>query len=344
MPLAAPVVSVELSEEEAQVLLTELISTGIVTWRHVVQKVLQSLQPPQTATHVPQLAGIRERYPPRHRWAPARLWMYAQYGPCNCGAGLNMTHDHVLPRDLLLDKADLLENLRFLCYRCNQSRHWMHGGKLELGTAAAAIYLLFRYRPRTLKRLTELGRDLGLTQSDQRFEETWALAVYLHGKGAYELDEIHPTVSKDELSRWRAYFLDANSFFEELSARLRAKFSDRVERWEHVQLLVTTRKTSVEDRRKAAKGLGILARPGVAAAIEAETLDADGRRLLLEAVGGLSAEEASQIATNQKVALYHLLTSSERADVLTEIDVALASLQKKHGVSDDQARPLADSP
>ena len=45
------VVTVELTEPDAKKLMEDLVANGVVTWRHIAQKILQSLQPPQTATH-----------------------------------------------------------------------------------------------------------------------------------------------------------------------------------------------------------------------------------------------------------------------------------------------------
>src|SRR6266540_2157648 len=280
---APEVVEIALSEEQCKQLLDEIVRLGIVDWKHITSKILQSLQPPQTATHVPQLEGIRERYPSSRRWAPARRWMYAQYGPCPvCGSGMNLTHDHVLPRDLLADRADLLENLRFLCYRDNQSRHWEHGGALELGTAAACIYLLVTRKPRTLAELTKLGRRLKLTQSSQRFEETWALAVYLHLQGRYELDEIHPAIGEAELKKFSAYYRATNEYFDKLTEDLNRRYAALLPTIEGIQLLVTTRAVRPEDRTLAAKELGILAKPGVKASVEKKRITDQDRRIFLE--------------------------------------------------------------
>jgi hypothetical protein len=340
------VVTVELTEPDAKGLMEDLVAKGVLTWRHIAQKILQSLQPPQTATHVPQLAGIRERYPNRKRWGPARSWRYAQYSPCVCGGGLNMTHDHVLPRDILHDKADVLENLRFLCYRCNQSRHWLHGGKLELGTAAASVYLLFKHKPKSLKELEQLGRALGLTQSVQRFEETWALAVYLHSQGKYEIDEIHRTLTEDQLRRRQGYYRETNDFFGKFAEELKKRFADRVGRWERMQLLITTRSTSLADRLEAAKVLRILDKPGIKKIVEANKVTQEGRRALLEAHGGFTVEEINTIVGEKrpKVALYHFLNEAERVAVLKEIDTKLAEFQKKYGVKDEDANQLASQP
>ncbi len=252
---------------------------------------------------------------------------------------MNLTHDHVLPRDLLADRADLLENLRFLCYRDNQSRHWEHGGALELGTAAACIYLLITRKPRTLAALTKLGRDLGLTQSDQRFEETWALAVYLYLQGRYELDEIHKDIDESELKKFGAYYRAANEYFDKLAEDLKHRYATLLPTIETVQLLVTTRAVKPNDRKAAARDLGILDKPGVQASAEKKRITDQDRRIFLEAVSRFSPDEIEQIVADKKVALYHFLDGAERQKLLTEIEKALATLRGAHGVKDEDATP-----
>jgi len=328
---------IELDAASAQQRVSELVAKGLVSWPEVASKILQSLQPPQTATHVPQLNGLRTRLPAGARWSPARLWMYAMYGPCPfCGSTMNLTHDHVLPREVLHDEADVLENLRFLCYRCNQSRHWDKGGVLTLGTAAAAMYLLVKHQPKTLKELTRLGRSLGLTQSVQRFEESWAFAVYQHREGRYSLDQPFPTITDAELARWRAYYLEANQLFANFETELRNSIAeDTKQRWEALRLLVSTRQVALEDRLRAAQRLGLAVDDALRDLLSKKKLTDQARRRVLESVGLFSHDDIDGILASKSklVSLWHLLSADDRARIQTSLHEKIAALRLKHGVN-----------
>ena len=328
---------IELDAASAQALVLELVAKGLVSWPEIASKILQSLQPPQTATHVPQLNGLRVRLPAGQRWQPARLWMYAMYGPCpSCGSTMNLTHDHVLPRELLHDEADVLENLRFLCYRCNQSRHWKNGGVLKLGTAAAAMYLLVKHQPKSLKELTRLGRSLGLTQSVQRFEESWAFAIHQHREGRYPIDQPFPTITDEELARWRAYYLEANEVFARFETDLRNSIADETKRrWEALRLVVSTRHVAPEDRLRAAESLGLNIDDALRELLSKKKLTDQARRRVLEAVGLFSHEDIDGILASKTklVSLWHLLSSTDRDRIRAELDARTEALRVKHGVA-----------
>jgi len=327
---------IELDADSAQALVMDLVAKGLVSWSEVASKILQSLQPPQTATHVPQLNGFRARLPAGKRWPPARLWMYAMYGPCPfCGSTMDLTHDHVLPRELLHDEADVLENLRFLCYRCNQSRHWEKGGVLKLGTAAAAMYLLVKHQPTTLKELTRLGRSLGLSQSVQRFEESWAFAIHQHREGRYLIEEPFPTVSEEELAKLRAYYLEANELFARFEAELRGFVADETKRrWDSIRLLVSTRNVSPEDRLRAAESLGLDVDAALREVLSKKKLTDQARRSVLEAVGLFSHEDIDGILASKTklVSLWHLLPGDERERIRATLEQRVQALRVKHGV------------
>lgn len=323
----------EVSESTCRDLVEGLIEAGVITWSDIAEEILQAMQPPQTATHVPQLDGIRELYESRQRWAPSRRWMYAQYGRCGeCGALLSMTHDHVLSRDLLGSKADYLENLRFLCRRCNQARHWEKGNILAWGTAAAVQYLLHTESPSTVKELEELGKELGLTQSNQRYEEAWALAVFLSRQGQYDLSEIHPTLPEEELEAWSSYYDAANTFFAELDDLLRDEFDDKTDIWGDLRLLVTTRPTKREERIEAARSLGIYENDenDIADIVEKPRRNDSDRRAILNEVGFLTSSEINDIVGKKKVTLFHLLSDEEQEAVLTLIEDRLEDLKEEH--------------
>lgn len=329
---------IELDAASARALVEELVGKGWVSWPEVASKVLQSLQPPQTATHVPQLNGLRARLPARDRWAPARLWMYALYGPCpRCGSTTNLNHDHVLPRELLHDEADMLENLRFLCYRCNQSRHWKKGGVLKLGTAAASMYLLVKHQPKTLAELTRLGRRLGLSQSVQRFEESWAFALHQHREGRYPaIERPLPAITHEELAKWRAYYLEANALFAAFEARLRASVADATkQKWEALRLLMSTRHVDPPDRLRAAEAVGLNVDDALRDLLAKKKLTDQDRRRLLAAVGVFSPEDIDGIVASKTklVSLWHLLSRDERERIRADLEAQVGALRRKHGLS-----------
>ncbi len=321
-----------MTEERCEEIITNLVEEDILDWTTIAKEMLQSLQPPQTATHVPQLDGLRERYERGNRWAPSRRWMYSQYGPCeNCGKITSINHDHIVERDILGDEADRLENLRFLCRRCNQSRHWENGNILDLGTAAAVMYLLFTQKPKTVKELEKMGRQVGLTQSNQRFEETWAFAMYLHREGLLEVDEIHPVIDEDELEQYREYYSATKEYFKELNTRLRQEYPEEMSIKNNLELLVRGRKTKVEDRIDSARGLGILDDGEVEEILRDDTKLTDGqKRTLLEAVGTFTDSEIRDIVNSRKVSLYHVLGSDQQDSVIQEIDEKMEEFQNEY--------------
>ncbi|EMA19928.1 HNH endonuclease signature motif containing protein [Haloarcula argentinensis] len=327
-------VELDVTEENCERLIKNMVDRGVLDWRTIAKEMLQALQPPQTATHVPQLDGIREIYERGDRWAPSRRWMYSQYGPCeNCGRTTSLNHDHIVERDVLGLKADRLENMRFLCRRCNQSRHWDKGNILEMGTAASVMYLLFTEEPETLDELTDLGRELGLTQSNQRFEEAWALPVYLYSQGEYDLEEIHSEISEEELAQYREYYDAASGYFNELHNRL-AEESEYQEAWEikeNLDKVVRGQKTKVEDRIKVANRLGIDDNGTVMEILREDTkLRNDDKRALLEAVGEFTSDEIDQVVSDNKITLFQVLNETDKEELLQEIDERLSELQSEY--------------
>lgn len=322
----------EVTEERCEEIIKNLLDEGILDWTTIAKEMLQSLQPPQTATHVPQLDGHRERYERGNRWAPSRRWMYSQYGPCeSCGKITSINHDHIVERDILGNEADRLENLRFLCRRCNQSRHWEKGNVLDLGTAAAVMYLLFTQEPKTVKELEKMGRQVGLTQSNQRFEETWAFAMYLHREGLIEVDEVHPVIDEGELEQYQEYYSATKEYFKELNERLRDQYPDEMRIKNNLEHLVRGRKTKVEDRIDAARELNILSDDEVEQILRNDTKLTDSeKRKILEAVGTFNDGEMQDIVNSRKVSLYHVLNTDQQEAVIQEIDEKMEEFQDEY--------------
>lgn len=335
----------DVTEENCERLIKDLVERGILDWRTIAKEMLQALQPPQTATHVTKYDGIKEIYERRKRWAPSRRWMYSQYGRCeNCDRITSLTHDHIVESDVLGLKADRLENLRFLCRRCNQSRHWEKGNLLELGTAAAVMYLIFTEEPETLEKLTHLGRELGLTQSNQRFEEAWALAVYLYSQDEYEIDEVHSEITEDELEQYRNYYDATNKYFHDLYSRL-LKDEEYQDAWEiknNLDTIMRGQKTKVEDRLEVARNIGIDDNDTVMEILrEDTTLTNDDKRIVLETVGEFSPGEIDQAVRDKKVTLFQVLNKDQKLELMSEIEEEISSLQLEYLDSQEEQKTLA---
>jgi hypothetical protein len=125
-------------------------------------------------------------------------WFYAQDGRCQvCGSRMHIEVDHVKGKDEFVREgrdpaeADTLDNLQLLCRRCNVTKRESHKlGGLSFATAQAALmWILLAERPRTYAEFKELCREHGLTMADVRFQEAWAMALWLARAGLYELDE-----------------------------------------------------------------------------------------------------------------------------------------------------------
>lgn len=90
----------------------------------------------------------------------------------------------------LAEVADRLDNMILRCRRCNVIRRpsHVHGGKTFLTAEAALMWILLVKRPRTYQEFHNLCRAYGLTMANIRFEEAWAMAIWLARVGAYEID------------------------------------------------------------------------------------------------------------------------------------------------------------
>ena len=86
--------------------------------------------------------------------------------------------------------ADRLSNMLLRCRRCNVIRRPSHkqGGKTFLTTEAALMWILLVKKPRTYKEFAKQCRSYGMTMANIRFEEAWAMAMWLERDGEYDID------------------------------------------------------------------------------------------------------------------------------------------------------------
>jgi 5-methylcytosine-specific restriction endonuclease McrA len=185
-------------EKRWQEFLGSLVAEGILSWEEVAVAVLGELNPPQVGTSLASNRNIQRHYEPRRAMRAVMEWFYAQDGVCrNCGRRIHIEVDHIIGKDEFLRAghdpadADTLDNLQLLCRRCNVIKRSSHKlGGLSFATAQAALmWILLAERPRTHEAFEALCRAHGLTMADIRFEEAWAMAIWLAKAGMYELDE-----------------------------------------------------------------------------------------------------------------------------------------------------------
>jgi hypothetical protein len=181
-----------------QEFVASLVDDGILSWEEVAVAVLGELNPPQVGTSQASNANIKRRYPHRGAMRAVMRWFYDQDGRCrNCGRRIHIEVDHIKGKDEFVRAghdpadADTLENLQLLCRRCNVIKRASHKlGGLSFATAQAALmWILLAERPTTREAFRRLCRAHGLTMADIRFEEAWAMAVWLAKAGMYTLEE-----------------------------------------------------------------------------------------------------------------------------------------------------------
>lgn len=162
-------------------LVKSLVDDGIVTEKEVAECVLGALNPAQAGTSLASKAVYQAQYPPRKTWAAVKEWLYSQSGKCfDCGTRLNLEVDHIVPRRE--GGEDKLSNHTLRCRRCNSSRRHANGGKTELTTGSALMFVMITYRPKTYKDFERLCREYGLTVGGIRIQEAWAQAIWLKNK------------------------------------------------------------------------------------------------------------------------------------------------------------------
>ena len=180
------------SEKDWKKLLKHLINNNIVSYKEVTSSILGSINPSQVGTSIASKKTFQSHFPPRKCWENVRRWHFNQSGKCiDCGTRLDLQADHVIPREILGDKADYLGNMTLRCRRCNVTRRPSHknGGQTFLSAESALMWLLFTKMPSTYEEFAELCRNYGLTMANIRFEEAWAMAKWLQKEGIYEISE-----------------------------------------------------------------------------------------------------------------------------------------------------------
>ena len=146
--------------------------------------VLGHLNPSQVGTSLASSAGFKRNYGKGNTINIVMDWMYRQSGRCvDCGSRLELQADHVLPKEKFpnpLD-ADYIENITLRCRRCNVAKRPSHQlAKLTFLTAESALmWILLVIRPRTRDDFVRMCRIYGMTMSDIRMDEAWAMAHWL---------------------------------------------------------------------------------------------------------------------------------------------------------------------
>jgi hypothetical protein len=186
-------------DERWKALVEAIVDTDhLVSWEEVAVAVLGELNPPQVGTSRASNPNIQAQYEHRRTMSAVMAWFYAQDGTCQtCGRRIHIEIDHVVGKDAYVKQgrdaadADRLENFQLLCRRCNVVKRESHAlGGLTFATAQAALmWILLVERPRTYKAFETLCRAHGMTMASIRFQEAWAMAIWLAKVGAYEIDE-----------------------------------------------------------------------------------------------------------------------------------------------------------
>lgn len=167
--------------------------SGIVSYKEIASATLSALNPPQVGTAIASNKNFQKQYPPRETMKHVMSWFYDRPGYCvNCGTRLELQADHIRPKETFENKADAdyLENLELRCRRCNVIKRPSHknGGLTYLTAAAALMWILLVKRPKTYKEYERLCRNYGLTMANIRFQEAWALAIWLNRQGKYDIE------------------------------------------------------------------------------------------------------------------------------------------------------------
>lgn len=178
-----------------------LVADGLVTWREITSTILGELNPPQVGTSIASSNAVTFGFKDNHaKLHPGEsfmpyvmAWFYASTGRCvDCGTRLDLQADHVVGRENYADprQADLLSNMALRCRRHNVAKRKSHidrAGRTLLPAQQALMWILLEIRPVTRRDLTRLCRIYGMTMADIRFQEAWAMAVWLERDGHYKI-------------------------------------------------------------------------------------------------------------------------------------------------------------
>ena len=172
------------SEEEWFQLLQQLIQSGISSWKDATALILGHLNPSQVGTSLASSEGFKRKYGKGNTMRIVMDWVYSQSGMCaDCGTRLELQADHIQGREQYTDPldADFIENMTLRCRRCNVVRRPSHefGGLTFLTAEAALMWILLVIRPRTFRDYVRMCRLYGMTMSDIRMQEAWAMAHWL---------------------------------------------------------------------------------------------------------------------------------------------------------------------
>jgi HNH endonuclease len=172
------------SEDQWLDLLHTLVKSGVLNWKDIAALVLGHLNPSQVGTSLASSKGFKRRYGKGHTMRIVMEWVYQQTGRCeDCGSRLELQADHIQGRESFKNPldADFIENIILRCRRCNVVRRPSHewGGLTYLTAEAALMWIMLVIRPRTLCDFIRLCRLYGMTMSDIRMQEAWAMAHWL---------------------------------------------------------------------------------------------------------------------------------------------------------------------
>lgn len=182
------------TEEDWFNFLIYLKENGITSYKEMAASVLGALNPPQVGTQVASNKNIQAHFGPRKTMREVFKWFYSMRGVCaDCGTRLELQADHIKPKEEFENKADadFLDNLELRCRRCNVIKRPSHknGGKTFLTAAAALMWLLFTKKTKNYVEYEKLCREYGLTMANIRFQEAWAIALWLKREGKYNIEE-----------------------------------------------------------------------------------------------------------------------------------------------------------
>jgi hypothetical protein len=184
-----PALDKDWTEEHWKKFLDYLIEKGFFSYGQLASAILGQLNPPQVGTGTTML--VKHNYPPRRAWQAVKSWFYEQSGRCvDCGTRLDLQTDHIQAKIEHGQNADRLDNFALRCRRCNVIRRPTHlkGGITHLTSASALMWILLTKRPKTYIEYRILCREYGLTMADIRFQEAWALAVWLNKEGEFYIE------------------------------------------------------------------------------------------------------------------------------------------------------------
>lgn len=185
----------DFSETDWRDFMTSIVEQGLVSWEDVASAVLAELNPPQVGTAVAN--AVKHNYPKGKTMQEVWTWLYGLDGKCSVsGKRLFLEADHITPKDDFAkagkdtQEADTLENFQLLTKRENVIKRSSHrlGGISFSNAASVLMFVILHHRPRNLPDFEKLCREYGLTMSGIRFQEAWAMAVWLAKDGLYEID------------------------------------------------------------------------------------------------------------------------------------------------------------